>query len=131
MALPPDHLLVVSEDRGLRLLLREELKEKLCFPVESCSTEELSLNPELTMGALVVAPPGSIPKVAPLVPKERPAIALTFSTVDEHIQDHSGVAKALHDCRRLHQSSRLEHRPRHIGPRCRRPPQHARVFTTL
>lgn len=86
MALPPDHLLVVSEDRGLRLLLREELKEKLSFPVESCSIEELSLNPELTMGALVVAPPGSIPKVAPLVPKERPAIALTFSTVDEHIK---------------------------------------------
>ncbi len=86
MALPPDHLLVVSEDRGLRLLLREELKEKLSFPVESCSIEELSLNPELTMGALVVGPPGSIPKVAPLVPKERPAIALTFSTVDEHIK---------------------------------------------
>jgi GntR family transcriptional regulator len=86
MALPPDHLLVVSEDRGLRLLLREELKEKLSFPVESCSTEELSENPDLTMGALVVAPPGSIPKVAPLVPKERPAIALTFSTVDEHIK---------------------------------------------
>ncbi len=86
MALPPDHLLVVSEDRGLRLLLREELKEKLSFPVESCSIEELSLNPELTMGALVVGPPGSIPKVAPLVPKERPAISLTFSTVDEHIK---------------------------------------------
>ena len=86
MALPPDHLLVVSKDRGLRLLLREELKEKLSFPVESCSTEELSLNPELTMGALVVGPPGSIPKVAPLVPKDRPAISLTFSTVDEHIK---------------------------------------------
>jgi hypothetical protein len=86
MALPPDHLLVVSEDRGLRLLLREELKEKLTFPVESCSTEELSENPDLTMGALVVAPPGSIPKVAPLVPKDRPAISLTFSTVDEHIK---------------------------------------------
>ncbi|MEE8461154.1 MAG: GntR family transcriptional regulator [Acidobacteriota bacterium] len=93
MALPPDHLLVVSEDRGLRLLLREELKEKLSFPVESCSTEELSENPDLTMGALVVAPPGSIPKVAPLVPKERPAIALTFSTVDEHIKTIQALQK--------------------------------------
>ncbi len=86
MALPPDHLLVVSKDRGLRLLLREELKEKLTFPVESCSTEELSENPDLTMGALVVGPPGSIPKIAPLVPKDRPAIPITFSTVDEHIK---------------------------------------------
>ena len=86
MALPPDHLLVVSKDRGLRLLLREELKEKLTFPVESCSTEELSENLDLTMGALVVGPPGSILKIAPLVPKDRPAIPITFSTVDEHIK---------------------------------------------
>ncbi len=86
MALPPDHLLVVSEDRGLRLLLREELKEKLSFPVESCSTDELSRNPELTMGPLVVCPPGAIPQIAPLVPKDRPAIPITFSTVDEHIK---------------------------------------------
>ena len=86
MALPPDHLLVVSKDPGLRHLLREELKEKLTFRVESCSTEELSLNPELTMGALVVCPPGAIPQIAPLVPKDRPAIPITFSTVDEHIK---------------------------------------------
>ncbi len=86
MALPPDHLLVVSKDPGLRHLLREELKEKLTFPVESCSTEELSLNPELTVGALVVGPPGNIPQIAPLVPKDRPAIPITFSTVDEHIK---------------------------------------------
>ena len=86
MALPPDHLLVVSTDPGLRHLLREELKEKFTFPVESCSTEELSLNPELTVGALVVGPPGAIPQIAPLVPKDRPAIPITFSTVDEHIK---------------------------------------------
>ncbi len=86
MALPPDHLLVVSKDPGMRHLLREELKEKLSFPVESCSTEELSQNPELTMGALVVGPPGTIPKITSLVPKDRPAIPITFSTVDEHIK---------------------------------------------
>ena len=32
MALPPDHLLVVSKDPGLRHLLREELKENSPFP---------------------------------------------------------------------------------------------------
>ena len=86
MALPPDHLLVVSKDPGMRQLLREELKEKLSFPVESCSTEELSLNPELTMGALVVGPPGTIPQIASLIPKDRPAIPITFSSVDEHVK---------------------------------------------
>ena len=86
MALPPDHLLVISGDSGMRHLLREELKEKLTFPVEACSTEELSLNPELMMGALVVGTPGAIPKIAPLVPKDRPAIPITFSAADEHVE---------------------------------------------
>ncbi len=86
MALPPDHLLVVSSDPGLRHLLREELKAQLTCPVESCATDELSLNPELMMGAQVVGAPGAIPQIAPLVPKDRPAIPLTFSTVDEHLK---------------------------------------------
>ena len=86
MAQPPDHLLVVSSDPGMRHLLREELKEKLPFPVEPCSIDELSLNPELKMGALVVGPPAAIPKIASLVPKDRPAIPITFSAVDEHVK---------------------------------------------
>jgi len=86
MALPPDHLLVVSGDPGMRHLLREELREKLTFPVEACSIDELSLNPELMTGALVVGPPGAMPKIAPLVPKDRSAIPITFSAVDEHVK---------------------------------------------
>ena len=38
------------------------------------------------MGALAVGPPGTIPTIASLVPKDRPAIPITFSTVDEHIK---------------------------------------------
>ncbi len=34
----------------------------------------------------MVGPPGTIPQIAPLVPKDRPAIPITFSTVDEHIK---------------------------------------------
>jgi hypothetical protein len=45
------------------------------------------------MGALVVGPPGAIPKIAPLVPKDRPAIPLTFSTVDEHIKTIHALQK--------------------------------------
>ncbi len=41
MAEPPDHLLVVSADGGIRHLLREELREALGFPVETCSPEDL------------------------------------------------------------------------------------------
>ena len=86
MALPPDHLLAVSSDPGIRYLLREELKENLPFPVEACSPDDLSQNPELTVGALVVGAPGAIPKIVSLVPKDRPAISITFSALDEHVK---------------------------------------------
>lgn len=86
MALPPNHLLVVSQDPGLRHLIREELKEKLTFPAEACSTEELSLRPDLMMGALVVVTPGAITQIAPLVPKDRPPVSITLSPLDEHVK---------------------------------------------
>ena len=86
LALPPNHLLVVSQDPGLRHLIREELKEKLTFPAEACSTEELSLRPDLMMGALVVVTPGAITQIAPLVPKDRPPVSITLSPLDEHVK---------------------------------------------
>ena len=86
MALPPNHLLVVSQDPGQRHLIREELKEKLTFPAEACSTEELSLRPDLMMGALVVVTPGAITQIAPLVPKDRPPVSITLSPLDEHVK---------------------------------------------
>ncbi len=38
------------------------------------------------MGALIVGSPGALPKIASLVPKDRPAISITFSALDEHVK---------------------------------------------
>ena len=86
MLQPPDHFLLVSKETGMRYLLWEELKDKLSFPVEACSLEELASNRELAAGALVVTAPGVIQEVMPLVPKDRPAIPLTFSGAEEHLE---------------------------------------------
>ena len=83
---PPDHFLVVEEEPGLRQLLREEIKEHLKFPVKACSRSDLLLNQGLAIGALVVSQPGSIREIAPLVPKDRPPIPVTFSVADQHVQ---------------------------------------------
>src|SRR3989442_11920256 len=37
---PPDHLLVVEQEEGLRDLMREELRSALPWPVEGCSRED-------------------------------------------------------------------------------------------
>lgn len=83
MAQPPDRILVVSIEHGMRHLLREELREELPFLVEACSLDDLSLHPELTMGTLVVGTPGAISKIASLVPKDRPCIPITFSSASK------------------------------------------------
>jgi len=86
MAEPPDHLLVVSADGGIRHLLREELRGALGFPVETCSPEDLARGQELVMGTLVVGPPAAISQIIDVVPKDRPAIPITFSSGGEQLE---------------------------------------------
>ncbi len=83
---PPDHILVVEADAGLRRLLREEIRAAINWPVEACSRVELAANPGLGIGALAVAAHYAIPDVNPLLPKDRPAIPLAFSAADEQVE---------------------------------------------
>lgn len=86
LAEPPDHILVVDQEAGLRRLLGEEIKEALRVPVEKCSREDLGRNPGLAIGALVVTPQYAIEDVHLLVPKDRLTIPITFSAADEHVE---------------------------------------------
>ena len=85
LAQPPDHLLVVSNETGLPELVRAELEQEVECPVATCSMSDLSANPALALGALVVGPPGDIQTIAPLLPKDRPPYPVTFNTADEHV----------------------------------------------
>ena len=82
---PPERVLVLSDDAGMRVLLPIELKQRFGCPVEAHTVEELAADPELMIGALVVSPPGHIPKIAELLPPERPAIPITYSSADPHL----------------------------------------------
>lgn len=46
LAAPPDHLLVLSDDAGMRMLLPKELKERFECPVDVCTPGDLLANPE-------------------------------------------------------------------------------------
>jgi len=86
LAEPPDHILVVEADAGLRRLLREEIRAAINWPVEVCSRVDLAANPGLGIGALAVAAHYAIPDVNPLLPKDRPAIPLAYGAADEHVE---------------------------------------------
>jgi DNA-binding transcriptional regulator YhcF (GntR family) len=84
---PPDHILVVAEEPGLRRLLQLEIQEALSWPVKSCSDEDIAHNPGLVIGALVTTPAFALPDIEPLVPKKRPPVPLGFETADPLIDE--------------------------------------------
>jgi GntR family transcriptional regulator len=86
LAEPPDHILVVEADAGLRRLLKEEIRVAINWPVEVCSRAELAANPGLGIGALAVAAHYAIPDVNPLLPQDRPALPLAFGAADEQVE---------------------------------------------
>lgn len=83
---PPDHILVVEEEPGLRELLQTEIRDAVCWPVKGCSRRDLAANPNLMLGALAVTPQYAVGDTEPLLPKARPAVPMAFCDADEHVQ---------------------------------------------
>jgi DNA-binding transcriptional regulator YhcF (GntR family) len=85
LAQPPDHLLVVEEELGLREIMKAETKEQLGWPAEGCSPEELTNEPGLAIGAQVLVANHLVELMKPLVPRNRPAIGIVHSRAGEHV----------------------------------------------
>lgn len=85
-AAPPDHILVVEEESGLRELLAEEIRAAAGCAVESCSRQELVHQPGLAIGALPVTPRYALGDVRPLLPKDRPPVPVKFTAADEYLE---------------------------------------------
>ncbi len=90
---PPDRVLVLSDDAGMRVVLPIELKQGFGCGVEARRVDELASDPELMIGALVVTPPGHMPKIAGLLPPERPAVPITYSSADSHLHLIRGLER--------------------------------------
>ncbi len=85
MAEPPDHILVVEEEPGLRSVLEEEIRGASRWPVKGCSRQDLAAGPTLAIGALIATPQYALGDVKRLAPKELPPIALVFSNAAEYL----------------------------------------------
>ncbi len=82
---PPDHILLVSDDAGMRVLMTAELSERFNMSIHACSTGQLLANRDLLLGALLVTAPGNIPTLEATIPPERPAIPVIYSSAAEHV----------------------------------------------
>ncbi len=85
LAQPPDHLLVVEQEPGLREIMQAEVGERLGWSAEGCSFEELTREPGLAIGAQVLVANHLVEDMKPLVPRNRPAIGIVHSRADEHV----------------------------------------------
>lgn len=91
LAEPPDHILVVERELGLRRLLQEEIRHSLGWPTRSYSQEDLVANRGLVVGSLITVPQYASAEVVPLAPKDRPAISIRFGTADSQIEQIRGL----------------------------------------
>jgi GntR family transcriptional regulator len=82
LAQPPDHILIVEEEAALREIIRQEVHDKLGFPVEGCTPEEFRAGRGLAVGAQVFAPNHIIEDLKPLIQPNRPPVAITYSGAD-------------------------------------------------
>jgi GntR family transcriptional regulator len=88
LAQAPDHILVVAEEEGLRLLIREEVRRKFGVTVEVCSPEEFAADPGRAVGAQVFAPGHILNGLG-----ARFAIPITYSKADEQARLIRGSKK--------------------------------------
>jgi DNA-binding transcriptional regulator YhcF (GntR family) len=91
LAQPPDHILVVEQDEGLRELMREELRSVEKWVVDGCTREDIASTPGLAIGAMAVTAQHALRLVSPLFPKERPVVPVSYSPADEHLKVIRGL----------------------------------------
>jgi len=82
---PPDHILFVEEEAGLREIVREELRTTIKLPIETCTPGEFAKNPVLAVGAQVIAPNHALQYLVSVFPQSRPFLPVTYSGVKEHV----------------------------------------------
>jgi GntR family transcriptional regulator len=85
LAQPPDHVLVVEQELGLRKILEAEVRERLGWPSAGCSPQELVREPGLAIGAQVLVANHLVEDMKPFVSPFWPAIGIIYSRADEEV----------------------------------------------
>ena len=99
LIVPPDHVLIIEDEPGMRRLLHQELSDMLpLLTVEAISPEKLIGNQGPVIGALVVTLPGRVWNLVAgnpsLLPRGHPLLAVEASGVDAHLDQIRKLAEA-------------------------------------
>jgi GntR family transcriptional regulator len=86
LAQPPDHILVVEDEDGMRELICREVQNQIAFPVRSCALAEFVADPSLAVGAQIFAPSHVVDKMTREERLRLPAVAITYSGVAAYVE---------------------------------------------
>jgi DNA-binding transcriptional regulator YhcF (GntR family) len=91
---PPDHLLVVEQDLGLRRIMQAEIGLAIRKRVAGCTAEEFLKKPELAGRAQVLVPEHAFHWMPPVVSTDWPPIRLVYSNADQMMKLVRGLKQA-------------------------------------
>src|SRR6185295_4769108 len=80
-------VLALSAEDGMRALLVNELRQYFRCSIEACTPDEFVANPERGIGALVVTPPGHVPKIKPALKPGHVPVPITYSPADPVLEE--------------------------------------------
>jgi GntR family transcriptional regulator len=83
---PPDHIWVVEEETELRAVICHEIARQVQWSVRNYSLSDFLRQPQLAANTQVFAPAHLIKQIEPLVPANRPAIAIVYSDATQHLK---------------------------------------------
>ena len=83
---PPDRLLVVSADAGMRTLLPRELTEQLECRADVCSLDEIVITPQRALGAVVVCPPAQVRTIRAALAAGHPIVTITYTPPEAQVR---------------------------------------------
>jgi DNA-binding transcriptional regulator YhcF (GntR family) len=83
---PPDRLLVITDEIGMRTLLTRELAERLKCRTDVCTPADLRSAPQRALGAVVVSQPGYVRGMRALLAPGHPLVAITYTQAEPHLK---------------------------------------------
>jgi GntR family transcriptional regulator len=85
LAQPPDHVLVVEDEPGLRKVIGCEVRRELGWPVEDCPVDEFKRAPTSAVGAQIFAPAHVVEEIRPYASADRLVLPIIYSSADDHL----------------------------------------------
>ncbi|HXE89474.1 MAG TPA: GntR family transcriptional regulator [Terriglobales bacterium] len=83
---PPDHYLVVEEDRALAQIIAHDLAEATGSPASACTPQELQATPGLALGAVLAVPVHALQKFPDVYPRRSAPVPVEFPRAKEFVE---------------------------------------------